>query len=425
MGDEIELVSDGDGVAVFGDTASVERFLSTAGVQSRELTLPTLSGSTVSAGAGLAQAGSGVAAHAGRWVQLTEESAKAMRVSSLMHGSSPGVSRAVATTSKGKISKILEFSKPGSRGSMLTNPAMLAGAAGIMAQFAMQQTMEEITAYLAVINEKVDDVLRGQKDAALSDMIGVGLVIDDAMLKVEHVGRVSDVTWSNLHGSAQTIASTQSYALRQLDGIAEKLETKRKISDLAKVSLEAQHSVEEWLAVLARCFQLQDGLAVLELDRVLDSSPEDLDRHREALQAGRRKRRDLIAATVTRLLDRMETTARAANTQVLFHPVKADEVVQASIEVSADVAGFNASLGIHESRNTLESRRWRDAVRSASTSVAHTAVAGASASARFGAEALSNARTVATGLSATLVRRLPRNPEGIAEERAEHPTEHP
>ncbi|MCM3662192.1 hypothetical protein M3148_14500 [Georgenia satyanarayanai] len=35
----------------------------------------------------------------------------------------------------------------------------------------------------------------------------------------------------------------------------------------------AEAKVEECLAVLARCFQLQDGIAVLELDRVLDASP--------------------------------------------------------------------------------------------------------------------------------------------------------
>ena len=47
---------------------------------------------------------------------------------------------------------------------LLTNPAMLAGAAGIMAQLAMQQTMDEITDYLATIDEKLDDVLRAQKE---------------------------------------------------------------------------------------------------------------------------------------------------------------------------------------------------------------------------------------------------------------------
>lgn len=224
MGSEIELVSDGDGVAIFGDPSEVELFLSTAGVASKEIALRPSLGAALNAGSGVAQAGSQIAANSGRWVKLTEESAKALKLGKAMKGSSDGVSRAIATTSKGKVTKILEFVKPGSVGSMLTNPAILAGAAGIMAQLAMQQTMEEITEYLKVIDEKVDDILLAQKNAKIAKMIGVGMVIDDAMFKREHVGRVSEVTWSNLHGAAQTIATTQAYALLQLDALAKKME---------------------------------------------------------------------------------------------------------------------------------------------------------------------------------------------------------
>lgn len=77
---------------------------------------------------------------------------------------------------KGQIGGFVEFAR--APRSFLTNPALLASAAGLMAQLAMQQAMDEITDYLAVIDAKVDDVLRAQKDAALSRMIGVGFVID-------------------------------------------------------------------------------------------------------------------------------------------------------------------------------------------------------------------------------------------------------
>ena len=86
-----------------------------------------------------------------------------------------------------------------------------------MAQLAMQQTMDEITDYLAAIEEKVDDVLRAQKDAVLADMIGAGFVIEEAMTVREQVGRVSEVTWSKVQATSMTIARTQAYALRQLD----------------------------------------------------------------------------------------------------------------------------------------------------------------------------------------------------------------
>ena len=189
-----------------------------------------------------------------------------------------------------------------------------------MAQLAMQQTMDEITDYLATIDEKVDDVLRAQKDAVLADMIGVGFVIEEAMTIREQVGRVDEVTWSKVQAAPATIARTQAYALRQLDALAEKLERKTKIGDLAKTAKEAESKVQEWLAVLARCFQLQDAIAVLELDRVLDASPEELDGHRLGLRAARQNRLELISRSTERLMARMDAAAGTANAKVLLHP---------------------------------------------------------------------------------------------------------
>lgn len=392
MSDEVELISDGDGIAVIGNPLAVERFLASAGVPSKDLQLHQRLGSALNVGASAAQAGSQLAADSGRWVKLTEESVKALKFGKAMTGSSDGLSRAIATTNKGKITKILEFSKPGSVGSMVTNPAVLAGAAGIMAQLAMQQTMEEITEYLKVIDEKVDDILRAQKDSAIAEMIGVGMVIDDAMLKREHVGRVSEVTWSSLHGAAQTIATTQAYALRQFDALAEKMEKKSRVGELDKLAGTAEATVEEWLAVLARCFQLQDGLAILELDRVLDSSPEDVERHREAIRAARAKRRDLISRSTAGLLSRMDTAAAGANERVLFHPVKAGRVVRSGNEVANDVITFHEKLGIESTRAAIEAKPWREAADEAREDAAEATQRSAKAVGRFGARTFDGAK---------------------------------
>lgn len=408
MSHEIELIGDGDGIAMFGDPGAVEQFLAKAGVSSKEISLGPTLGSTLHAGSGAAQAGSQIAANTGHWVKLTDESAKALSLGKLMTGSSEGVSRAVVTTGSGKITKILEFAQPGSLGSVLTNPAMLAGAAGIMAQLAMQQTMEEITQYLAVIDAKVDDVLRAQKDTRLAEMIGVGLVIDDALLKREHVGRVSEVTWSGVQGTAQSIAATQAYALRQLDAIAEKLEKKQAIRDLARESEASEQAVAEWLAVLARCFQLQDSLAVLELDRVLDSTPEQLDRHREAVQAGRQRRRELIASTTARLLGRIDATAQFADKQVLMHPVKAGLVARSSNEIGADISDFNSRVGIQHVRESFEHRRWGEAVVEARNTVVRTGATGVATTARLGTSAAGTVKLAAANASSRISKRFPR-----------------
>ncbi|MFD0530393.1 hypothetical protein ACFQ1I_32895 [Kitasatospora arboriphila] len=354
MNDDVQLISDGDGLAVIGSPAAVERFLVSEGLPSKDLGLPRL-GSTLSAAAGAAQAASEIAANSGRWVKLTEQSAQALKKYGLMKGSHAGASRAVLTKN-GRIKGLLELTR--TPGSLLTNPAFLAGAAGLMAQLAMQQTMDEITDYLAAIDEKVDDVLRAQKDAVLADMIGAGFVIEEAMTVREHVGRVSEITWSKAQTTSTTIARTQAYALRQLDALAEKMERKTKIGDLAKASKDAESTVREWLAVLARCFQLHDAITVLELDRVLDSSPDELERHRLALRAARQNRMELISRSTERLLARVDAAVDTANTKVLLHPTASPAVVQSGNHVAIAVVDFHGRLGIEGGRQSLDARRW-------------------------------------------------------------------
>ena len=398
MDDEIQLISDGDGLAVIGSPTAVERFLVSEGLPSRDLGLPRL-GSVLAAAAGVAQAGSGISANSGRWVKVTEKSAQALKKYQLMKGSSPGVSLGVLTE-KGKIKEVLELAPR----SFMTDPALLAGAAGIMAQLAMQQTMNEITDYLAAIDAKVDDILRAQKDSVVADMIGVDLVVEEAMTIREQVGWVSEVTWSKVQATSATIARTQAYALKQLDALAGKVERESKVGDLARVSREAESTVQEWLAVLARCFQLQDAITVLELDRVLGAAPEELDRHRLGLRAARQKRLDLIARSTGHLVARMNAAAGTANTKVLLHPAASRDVVHSSNHVEIAVADFHERLGIERGRQSLEARRWVDAAAEARDKVLDAGAEGVGAARRLGNDTLGRARSAAGKL-----------PSGIAE----------
>jgi hypothetical protein len=274
-----------------------------------------------------------------------------------------------------------------------------------MAQLAMQQAMDEITDYLAVIDQKVDDVLRAQKDAVLARMIGVGLVIDEAMMLRESRGRVDEVTWSKVQGAPATIAETQAYALRQLDALAESLEVRGNLGDLAKVTKDAEPRVQEWLAVLARCFQLQDGVAILELDRVLDASPDEVDGHRMGLKAAREKRLDAIAITTRNLIERMDLAAGTANKKVLFHPGKPREMVDASNQVGVVVADFHGRLGIEGDRESLEARRWAAAAAEVRDQALRTGGDGVDAAKRFGSEAVGRTRSMTDKLSSGLAER--------------------
>jgi hypothetical protein len=387
MNHEIQLISDGDGLAVIGESTAVERFLATEELPSEELKLHRIKGA-LSTGAAAAEVGSEIAATSGRWVKLTADSAQKIKKYGLIPTKTPGVKHAMIGK-PGEVKSWLQITtKPGT---MLTNPAMLAGVAGIMSQLAMQQQMAEITAYLATIDEKLDDVLRAQKDTVLAQMIGVGLQIDEAMTLRDHVGRVNDVTWSKIQATSGTIADTQAYALLQLDALSDKLEHKQDVGELAKATKDAKRTAREWLAILARCFQLQEAISVLELDRVLETAPIDLDGHRTALQAARHRRLNAISHTTEQLMARLATAAGTANRKVLMHPTKSRAVVESSNHVGAAVTDFQARLGIEQERSPLEARRWTDAAISAKETALETGAEGIDTARRLSGDAKDSA----------------------------------
>ncbi|PZH17197.1 hypothetical protein C1I97_05530 [Streptomyces sp. NTH33] len=414
MDNEIELISDGDGLTLIGNETDIERFLVSEGLSPKGRKPKRLK-SVFGTGAAVAQAGSDISANSSLWLKLTKESAQRVKELGLMESKTPGISHAMIGK-PGSIEKWLQVEK--GAGSFLTNPARLSGAAGIMAQLAMQQTMDEITDYLAKIDEKVDDVLRAQKDAVLSRMIGVDFMIEEVMTIREQVGRVSEITWSKVQALPTTIADTQVYALRQLDALAEKMESKTKIGDLATTAKEVESKAREWLAVLARCFQLQDAIGVVELERVLDATPHELDQHRLGLRAARQNRLNLISRSTERLVARMNAAAGMANAKVLLHPTQSPAVVQSSNHVVTGVRDFHGLLGIESGSQSSETRRWVEAATEARDKALETGAKGVEAARNLGNETIDKANSVKGKLSRGIAERARRRRQD-EEERGE------
>ncbi|WP_219814730.1 MULTISPECIES: hypothetical protein [unclassified Rathayibacter] len=400
MDDDIQLIEDADGIAVIGEPSAVDRFLHSEGLESKDLGLERLR-PAAGAAAGVVQAAAAISAGSGRWVKLTEQSATALRKHGHMVNSKSGLAMGVVQGKDGRIKSIVQFAQTGP-GALLTNPAALSSVAGMMAQASMQQSIDEINDYLATIDEKVDDLLRNQKDAVLADMIGVDLVIEEAMTIRERTRRVSEVTWSKVQSTTLTLARTQAYALRQLDALAEKLERTTKLGDIAKATREAEPKVCEWLAVLARCIQLQESTAILELDRVLDSAAVDLDEHRIGLQSARKNRLDTIARSTERLIARMDAAAGNANARVLLNPLGARAVVESSDRLASGVVEFHLHVGLERLRDSMKARGWFTAVADARDKVLETGAEGFDAARRFGDEAVTRGRAATDDLSIRL-----------------------
>ncbi|GAA0963030.1 hypothetical protein [Actinocorallia libanotica] len=407
MAGEIQLISDDDGLAVIGDPTTVEKFLASEGLWSSSKDLGQRLRSVLGAGAVMAQAGSEIAAGSGRWLKLTEESAQRVLEYGLRTSATTGLSTGVLKGDWGQIGGFVEFVR--GPGTMLLNPETLSGVAGIMQQAAKQQSMAEITAYLARIDRKIDDVLRVQRDQVLARLDGADFMIEDAMTVREHqVGRVDEVTWSTVQDTPGKIGDTQSYALRQLDDLAKKVERKSKIGDLAKAAREIESEVRVWLFVLARCFSLQDAFDVLRLDRVLDTSPADLDGHRLGLRAARQKRLDAISQATEQLTARMDAAAHRANTRLLWHPTASPAVMNARNDVATGVHDLHGLLGIGSGRGSWKTRRWVDAAAEARDKVLETGAEVGGTAIQLGNETFDRARSVTAKLSSRIAERAVR-----------------
>jgi hypothetical protein len=394
MDDEIELISDGDGLAIVGDPTAVDRFIGSldlsADAESDHL------GSLLTLGAIGGGVGSAIAANSGRWLKLTEESAAAIKDIGLIATKTPGVSYATMGV-PGDVAKWVKVVSPAR--SMASNPAVLAGAAGIMSQLAMKQQMDAITDYLAIIDAKLDGVIRSQTNQVLARVDGVDLAIREARSIRDSVGRVSDVTWSKVQGSVQSIHETMGYSLRQIADVADKIENSSKIADLMKMTQEAASDVQKWLVVLARCFELLDAIGILELDRVLDASPDELDSHRVGLKSARREQLDYILERTDYLLIRITAAVDKANSNVLFNQVQSPAVIKSCNQVVLMILDLRTLLGIVSGADSSQAIRWTDAASVQWDKVRGSSAEGVDVAKKLGSVASGHAQSAKQALS--------------------------
>lgn len=407
MDSVIQLISDGDGLAVIGEATDVEQYLDAEKLPSNDLDLRRIE-TLLHGGAATMQAMGLLASQSGRYVQLTSESVEKINEIGLMPSTIAGVSHAMLGK-PGQIEGWIQIVTPPA--GVAINPAMLAGAAGIMSQFAMQQSMQQITAYLETIDEKIDAVLRAQTNQVLARIDGVALALKEAMKVREAVGRVSEVTWSKVQNSAQTIHETQAYALRQLADIADFIEKGTRVDDLAKKAKEAESEVRKCLTILAHCLKLHDAIAVLELDRVLDSSPDDIEQHRVGLKVARHERLEIIARTAEGLLEPMRAAVGTANSKVLLNPLSSPAVVESTNRVADHVHEFQGLLGIESGRQSAEARRWAVAAAEQWDKTRETGAEGIVSVKNFGIETRKQAQSV-TGKLFDRVRERRSRPPG-------------
>lgn len=360
MTGEIDLIHDGEGLAILGEPATVERFLESHDFLPNPQSICGESlKSVLETGSMVAEVLAEISACSGRYVRLTKESAERVKEFGLMPTKIKGVSHAMIGN-PGSINKWIQIENGPM--SLLANPAFLSGAAGIMAQLARQQEAKELRRLLETIDGKLDDVRRRQRDEILAKMDRADSLIGEAATIREHGGDC-ETNWDKVKTEAGTIAEVQANALRALEVLAGKLDGKINVPDLEELIRNIESEAGVWLAVLARCFQLRDECAVLELEHVLHAAPSKLDGHRLGLEKALRERCEDIVGKTGRLMSRLDEVGGVARENVLLHARKARAVVESVNRIGSDVDDLHRPLGIEAVREPLQELRWPEAVR--------------------------------------------------------------
>jgi hypothetical protein len=324
----------------------------------QELPLVRL-GAVLDSGSKVADSVARIVEDAGRYVRLTKESAERVKAFGLMPTKTKGISHAMLGQ-PGSISKWLQIENGPT--ALLMNPAVLSGAAAIMAQFARQQEAKELKQLLVSIDGKLDDVRRRQRDEVLAKMDRVSFVIDEAMTIRDHGGD-RETAWNKVQAEVGTIAEVQADALRAIEALADKATDRAGVGALAKATEEIESEVCVWLAVLARSFQLQNEHAILELDHVLDTAPSALDGHRLGLEAALRDRRGKIVEKADQLMSRLDAAGGVARENILLHACASRAVINSINAVAGSIDEFRAPFALESHREALIPIRWRDAIR--------------------------------------------------------------
>jgi hypothetical protein len=359
---KVELITDGEHLLVIGDShQDVESFLRSRGLLERAHAFGSRQlAPALCASAEMAGRLSAAAAESGLWVKLTPESAQSIKDFGLTDSGVPGVAHAMAGA-RGSIKRWIQFDT--TAGAKASNPAALAGIAGALSQVAREQEAAKLRELLAGLDSKLDQVLRGQRDDILGDLAGIEREVRGAMLTREMQGSVDILTWSKLASASLQVRQVQSKAVLKLGGIADDLESHKRVG---KLNVELQRTKDEvtlWLSVVARCTAAIDDLTVLELTHYAAIAPDRVNNKRLELDAVREADQDELHTGIASLICRMDRTAESANQNKILHARGVPKAIRSIEDTKSVVRSFYDALGVEVDWTNLDSKQWLAAIR--------------------------------------------------------------
>jgi hypothetical protein len=360
VSDEVEVVSDGEGALVVGSNKAVRRFLKQNGLAkvADSIDLERLR-KTLGVGSDLLESVSTIAEQSAMYLRLTPESAQRLKdAGGLMSTKTKGISHAMLGKTGDSSMKWLQVDTKAS--SLVSNPAVLAGVGGLMSQAAQQAEAQELREFLVRIEGKLDDVRRSQRNAVIARMQTAAGQIEDAQTLRENGGDPRTL-WDKVQGAHSAIINVQEETLLALGSLAEKAQAEDKPGAIKKATSEIEQEVALHLAVLARCFELEDQFRIIELDHVMATAPDYLEGHRQGVAEHREKRRGAVLGKTQSLMQQLDRSGAVANENILLHSRAARVIVKSLNATAESIEDFHQTLGVSIAREEISALPWREA----------------------------------------------------------------
>lgn len=333
---EVMVYEDGDGFLVFGTEAAL------TGVEASTTALTRLIEPEMLSRAGALVQGLGqLQEMSGRWMKLTPESAHLKNAVGAI-GAKDGFALGMVRGDKGRILTHLRFEH-----ATLLTPAAPAALGAMATQMALEAALDDITKYLEVIDAKLDRLLKQRKLESLGLLGGVTFAIEEAESIHVQTGVVSAITWSKVQANSLALQSMQAESVAQLSALAELVTEAGDDPDKIAATLgDAKEETPFWLGILARTIALQDRQYRLELQRVADAEPKQLNSHREGIRIARAERLRRISAALATILESLRRASESSTLTKVLNPLSVPRVVSRTNTINGEVVKFAVKAGL-------------------------------------------------------------------------------
>lgn len=349
---DLGIFVSGNEAAVVGNTDLVQKFMNELAVSpsiaatAKKATLDALAAVT-----GISAVTSGMA---GKTFTLSAESAELLNKYRHFNTAGNGPMTGLIRGAKGRIVANAKF-EPAQM-----NPMAVSNVAALSAAAALKAALADLEQLVEAMDIKIDRLLADSRAQALGDVQGMTQVMEKAYSLYEETGRLSETMWAQVSFHSTSLAQSSSYALNQLDLIADSLTVGNATEKADAVKYASEAELRSWLVLLAACQVNQTRMDTLEIVHAAKSAPDDLQHHINAVERAAAKRHEMAGLRLQKLNDAIGEVAEINDFSRVISPLRSKSTLNAVETIHQTIGQFATIYGLDGLvYGTVERESWR------------------------------------------------------------------